>query len=359
MCTCALLSSFAKADYDPAPFLDWLDATVSDADIPGGAVAIVSRDRVLHMQTFGKRTVDKSPVVTSNSLFRIASMSKTFAGAAATLVVDNQQQSWDAKMSDILPSLHLGNGRSYRDITFRQVASHSTGLMPHSYSNLLDDGVEYSNIKPRFSEIPAVCKPGQCYGYQNVVFSLIADVVEESTGEGYGEYLEEKLFRPLGMTTASTGLEPYISSSDATSPHRRVRGKWRPTSTNPAYYSTAPAAGINASIFDMALWVRANLGGFPEVLSEEFLHELHTPVIETPRGNYFNRWKGLQKAYYGIGWRVFDIDGVRVVHHGGGVRGYRSEMAFIPSADVGMVVLFNGETNVANEAVPNFMNGLR
>ncbi|MDB9789783.1 serine hydrolase, partial [Gammaproteobacteria bacterium] len=60
-----------------------------------------------------------------------------------------------------------------------------------------------------------------------------------------------------------------------------------------------------------------------------------------------------------IGWRVFDIDGVRVIHHGGGVRGYRSEMAFIPSANIGMVLLFNGETNAANEAVPAFLRGLK
>jgi beta-lactamase class C len=160
------------------------------------------------------------------------------------------------------------------------------------------------------------------------------------------------------MTTASVGLEPYGASRDATSPHRKVRGTWRATSTNPAYYSAAPAAGINASVFDMALWLRANLGGFPEVLAPDFLAELHNPVIETPRGNYFNRWEGLQKAYYGIGWRVFDINGVRVVHHGGGVRGYRSEMAFIPEAGIGMVLLFNGETNIANEAVPQFLKGL-
>lgn len=358
----ALITLVAKpvfAEYDIAPFIDWLEETQDEAGIPGSAVAIVSRDKVLYMHTWGHRKVDSAPLVTSNSLFRIASMSKTFAGAAATLVVDSRQQAWDAKMSDILPSLHLGNGRSYRDITFRQVASHSTGLMPHSYSNLLDDGVDYAKIKPRFADIPAVCKPGTCYGYQNVVFSLIADVVEQTTGEGYDKFLEEKLFRPLGMTTASVGLEPYVQSADATSPHRRVRGSWRPTSTNPAYYSAAPAAGINASVFDMALWVRANLGGFPEVLTPDFLNELHTPVIETPQGNYFNRWQGLEKAYYGIGWRVFDIEGVRVVHHGGGVRGYRSEMAFIPEADIGMVVLFNGETNVANDAVPMFLKGLR
>lgn len=355
----AVMSGAVLSDYDPAPFLAWVDETKTAIDIPGVAVAIVSREEVLHLETWGQRTVDKSPLVTSNSVFRIASMSKTFAGAAATLLVDSNQRSWDSRLSEIFPEMRLGNGRSFRDITFRQVASHSTGLMPHSYSNLLDDGVEYAKIKPRFGDIPAVCKPGTCYGYQNVVFSLIADVVEESTGEGYERYIEEKLFRPLGMTTASVGLAPFVASDNATSPHRLVRKQWRPTSTNPAYYSAAPAAGINASVFDMALWLRANLGGFPEVLSPSMLNELQTPVIETPRGNYFNRWEGIEKAYYAIGWRVFDIDGVRVIHHGGGVRGYRCEMAFIPSANIGMVLLFNGETNAANEAVPAFLRGLK
>ena len=108
----------------------------------------------------------------------------------------------------------------------------------------------------------------------------------------------------------------------------------------------------------MTMWLRANLGAFPEVFGPDFLNQLHEPVIETPYGNYFNRWSGLEKAYYGIGWRVLDFKGLRVVHHGGGVRGYRSEMAFVPDANIGMVLLFNAESNAANEVVPEFLNHL-
>ena len=97
-------------------------------------------------------------------------MSKTFAGAAATLLVEQDLQNWETRISDLFPDLRLGNGVSYRSITLKQVASHSTGLMPHSYSNLLDDGIGYERIKNRFADIPAVCKPGRCYGYQNVIF---------------------------------------------------------------------------------------------------------------------------------------------------------------------------------------------
>jgi beta-lactamase class C len=267
--------------------------------------------------------------------------------------------SWDTLMTDMFPNMNLGTRASSHGITLKHIVSHSTGLMPHSYSNMLDDGVMYSKIKSRFDKIPTVCRPGDCYGYQNVVFSLTADVVEQSTGESYEAYLEEHLFKPLGMATASVGLDSYEANSRSTAPHRKIRGSWRSTTTNPAYYSVAPASGVNASVFDMTLWLRANLGAFPEVLPAQFLKDLHTPIISTPRGNYFNRWQGLEKAYYATGWRVFDFQGIRAVHHGGGVRGYRSEMVFVPDANIGVIVMFNAETKLANEVVPAFLDNLR
>ncbi|MBU15884.1 MAG: hypothetical protein CMQ14_12510, partial [Gammaproteobacteria bacterium] len=164
-------------NYDFTKYVNWLDAQLREKKIPGAALAIVSREGIMHLQTWGVRRANEPAPITTDSIFRIASMSKTFAGAAATLLVDQKLQSWDTRITDLFPNMRLGNGASYQSITLKQVASHSTGLMPHSYSNLLDDGVTYDRIKDKFADIPAVCKPGQCYGYQNVVFSLIADVV--------------------------------------------------------------------------------------------------------------------------------------------------------------------------------------
>ena len=343
-------------NYDFTEYVGWLEGVMTEKRIPGAALAIVSREGIMYLQTWGVRQVDKRPPVTTDSVFRIASMSKTFAGAAATLLVEHNLQSWDTRIMELFPNMQLGNGRSASSITLKQVASHSTGLMPHSYSNLLDDGLDYNKIKDRFNQIPAVCRPGQCYGYQNVVFSLIGDVVEKSTGNSYEYYLRKHVFEPLGMVSASLGLEAYNNNPESTSPHRLARGRWRTTTTNPAYYSVAPASGINASVFDMTMWLRANLGAFPEVFGDDFLAQLHEPVIETPHGNYFNRWSGVEKAYYAIGWRVFDYKGLRVVHHGGGVRGYRSEMAFAPDANIGMVLLLNAESNAANNVIPHFFD---
>ena len=352
------LDSHAGYNYDLSDFVAWMEDAIREKEIPGVALAIVSREGIMHMQTWGVRSIDTREAIHSDSVFRIASMSKTFAGTSAALLVDQNYQSWDTKITDLFPSMNLGSQRSSSGITLKHVVSHSTGLMPHSYSNLLDDGVSYDRIKLRFSKIPTVCSPGECYGYQNVVFSLIGDVVEQSTGGSYEKFIDDQIFKPLGMVTASVGMEAYLDNDEATEPHLRSRGAWRTTSTNPAYYSVAPASGINASIFDMSMWVRANLGAFPEVLSADFLAQLHEPIIATPRGNYFNRWSGLKKAYYATGWRVFDYNGQRVVHHGGGVRGYRSEMAFVPEANIGLVLLFNAESNLANDIVPAFLDNL-
>ena len=345
-------------NYDFTNFVAWLEENTVEKDIPGSALAIVSREGIMQLETWGVRKVIARDPVNSDSVFRIASISKTFAGTVAGLLVNQNLQGWDMRINGLFPNMGLGEGTSSEAITLKHIVSQTTGLMPHSYSNMLDDGVIYQKIKEKFHQIPTVCSPGQCYSYQNVVFSLVADVVEESTGDSYEKYMHQQIFKPLGMTTASVGMEPYINSSNVTAPHRLVRGNWRATTTNPAYYSVAPASGINASIFDMGIWIRANLGAFPHILSKDFLAELHEPVISTPYGNYFNRWSGLEKAYYAIGWRVFNYKGLRAVHHGGGVRGYRSEMVFVPDANIGMVMLLNAESNFANDVVPAFLDHL-
>jgi beta-lactamase class C len=339
-------------------YLDWLRSGTAEIELPGAAAAIVSRETVLEVQTWGVRNNRNHDPITEHTLFRIASVSKTFAGTVASLLVNQNLQSWDTPINQLFPEIQLGTDSSSQTITLKNIVSQSTGLMPHAYSNMLDAGVAYEKIQEKFSEIPTVCAPGECYGYQNVVFSLIGNVVQASTQTSYEDYLKEQLFIPLGMSSASTGMEAFESSPHAATPHRRSNNGWQTTTNNAAYYTVAPAAGINATILDMAIWARANLGAFPEILSSDLLQSQHNPVIKTAYGNYFNRWLGLEHAYYALGWRVFDYKGMRVIHHGGGLRGFRSEMALVPEKNLGMVVLFNAETSFANDLVPAFLDTL-
>ena len=351
-------ATIAVLSPDFSPYLDWLDTEIATLAIPGVAMGVVRSQQTLALKTWGVRSLEDEVPVDSQTLFRIASVSKTFAGAVAAMLVQDQKQSWDTPILSILPQYAIGTESSTRQMTLRHVLSHTTGLMPHAYSNMLDSGVAYEKIQEKFREIPTVCPPGRCYGYQNVVFSLVSDVVEVSEHESYEQYVQERLFTPLGMKTASVGLEGYTGADNVSTAHQLRGETWRPVSTNPAYYSVGPAAGVNASVEDMMIWAQANLGAFPRVLPQEVLAQQQTPVVETPRGSYFNRWPRLDKAWYGLGWRIFDYAGVRVIHHGGGVRGFRSELVLVPSLDIAMVILFNGETPLANDVVPQFLDTL-
>ena len=71
---------------------------------------------------------------------------------------------------------------------------------------------------------------------------------------------------------------------------------------------------------------------------------------------YLRTWRNLRKAWYGLGWRVFEYSGTKIVHHGGYVRGYRAEMAFAPEKGIGMVILMNGASRFANSCVPTFFD---
>ncbi|TFH70804.1 class A beta-lactamase-related serine hydrolase [Gammaproteobacteria bacterium LSUCC0112] len=340
-------------------YKSWLRAKVAEDQIPGVALAIVSSNGILDVETLGVRSVDDQQAVSDVTVFRIASVSKTFAGTVASQLVNHNILGWDEPISQVLPGYTLGTDAAGADrMTLRHVLSHTTGLMPHAFSNLLDAGVAYDKIQEKLHEIPAVCEPGRCYGYQNVVFSLVADVVEVSLGTHYDDFVEENIFSPLGMDNASMGLDGYENNPNASQAHQFGRGRWQVSSLNPAYYTVGPASGVNATILDMGRWAQAQLGGFPDVLPKTLLDMQHTPIVETPHGNYFNRWPRLDKAWYGLGWRVMDYSGLRVIHHGGGVRGYRSEMVLVPEHNVGLVVLFNASTPLANDVVPMFLDQL-
>ena len=197
-----LIDPLETAIYDPdfTEYLTWLDAEINTLGVPGVAMAVVSSTDTLDLRTWGVRSAGEDAPVDADTLFRIASVSKTFAGAVTAKLVHDRKQSWDTPIVSILPQYSIGTQDSSREMTLRHVLSHSTGLMPHAYSNMLDSGVAYEKIQEKFREIPTVCPPGRCYGYQNVVFSLVSDVVEVSEHESYEQYVQEVVLAPMGIS---------------------------------------------------------------------------------------------------------------------------------------------------------------
>jgi len=327
-------------------------------ELPGFAIVVVVDGEVVLQKTWGVREAGALEPITPFTLFRIASISKTFASAAASILVKETPLSWQSPVMDSVKDLRFKRNDYGAQINLEHLMSQSSGLMPHAYTNLVEDNMSYERIIGRLNRVDFVCQPGDCYGYQNVVFSLVGDVVEAETGLDYPAYVQQKIFTPLRMQRASFGREAFLADSNHAKPHIWTGQDWRPARTTEHYYRIPPAAGVNASIDDMRAWLLAQLGNEPDVLDQDMLNELQRGVIPTTRHQAHYRWRrGIKNVAYGLGWRVFDYkDHAGFVQHAGYVRGMRSEMVFNRELQTGMVLLTNSEPRDLGDLVFDFLD---
>lgn len=331
---------------------------VSQQHLPGLAMAIVQNGKVVSMRAYGVTGGPGSEPVTSDTVFRLASLSKAFAATLTAQLVAEDAMNWDTPIINQLPAFKLRDYAKAQTVTVRDILSHRVGLTRNTYDRDLENNQPFPLLAERLSDAPMACNPGDCYAYQNVAFSLIGDLVFAATGDFYSHQVEKRIFHPLGMYNSTYGRDALEASPSWARPHVRGRGGWVAVRPQESYYRVPPAAGVNSSIHDMAQWLIAQSGHRPDVLTASELNQIHTPQVSTPgetRGSPWRRER-LNKAYYALGWRVFDYSGHTLVFHGGAVKGYRGLIAFLPNEDVGMVVLWNSESAGPSGLLPSLMD---
>ena len=344
--------------FDVRSFENMAQQLVAGGRIPGLAVAIVQNGRVLSARGYGVTDSRNGEPVDAHTVFRLASLSKPFAGTVTGMLVNDGVLRWDSKLTDYVPSFRLSKPDAAQQVTLADLLSHRVGLTRNAYDRDIEANADYHSLTMKMASAPMTCAPGQCYAYQNVAFSLVGDVVFAATGHFYSEEVARRIFKPLGMHDASFGLEGIEASARWAKPHVRGGGGWVPLRPKPTYYRVAPAAGVNASISDMAQWLIAQTGHRPDVLPAPLLATLHSPLISTPselRGAAWRRTR-LSSAGYALGWRVFDYAGHDVVFHGGAVQGYRGAMALLPGSDLGIAILWNSESGLPSGLLPTIID---
>ncbi|HEX9970826.1 MAG TPA: serine hydrolase domain-containing protein, partial [bacterium] len=286
-----------------------------------------------------------------------ASVSKSFAPVLTGLLVKDGVLSWDDRVTKYLPEFSLKNSSETNRLTIKHLLSHTSGLPAHTYTNLLDENAALGNIYDMLKGVGLIAPVGSTYSYQIIVYSLIGDIVRSATSKAYSQLVTERIFQPLGMFDASFGKETFAVFHNCAKPHIRNGFGWTTTEVKQGYYNVPPAAGVNASILDMARWLRAMMGGSPEIIPLDVIKQVTTPVIPTPQEKRKFRWRDhLKDAHYGLGWRIYDYGGTTIVYHGGWVEGFRAEVGFIPDQKIGIAVLINCETLAAALFLPTFFD---
>jgi beta-lactamase class C len=339
--------------------------------IPGAAYAIVKNNQVIAMENFGYIDKAKSQKVDNNTVFRLASVSKPFAATITTMLAQEQQLNLSDPITKYLPNFSLATQGAADKIQLKHLLSHSSGIMPNAYDNLLHENWSMDKIISRFDRVTPICQPAKCYGYQNIAYGFLQPAIEAVSTKNYATLLQERIFSPLKMANASVGIEVFLQQQNTAKPHilrKRIKtgkknsaGKdirkyiWRTVNVEPDYYKVAPAAGVNASIADLSKWLIANLGHNPETLSLALLTELTIPRIKTKKDLRRRYWREhLTDAHYGYGWRIYQLNGHPIIYHSGWVAGFRADIGYSPKLDLGFAVLINAESNVINKISSQF-----
>lgn len=323
--------------------------------IPGIAVTMVNNGITYLCKGYGVKKINTQDSIDCHTVFRLGSVSKGFASIMAGILVHDSLIKWNSTIADYLPDLTLYDSSLTSKITIKHILSHTSGYPVHTYTDRLDDNVSLPLIYNELKNVPAITPVGKVYSYQNVIYCLIGDIIYASQGVSYDTLVCAKIFDPLQMNSASFGLNGLKANNNLAYPHLRSKGNYITTMLNSRYYSAAPAAGINASIYDMDIWLKALMGEFPDILPKDMLDEIFTPTIDSKiLRKYRYTWKNLKKTYYGLGWRVFDFGNTQVVYHGGYVQGYRAEIAFIPNEKFGIAILSNSSSSVPGKILGEF-----
>lgn len=329
--------------------------------IPGGAVVIVKEGRVIFQQGFGVKESGKTEQVDEHTVFRLGSVSKGFASVLTGVMVDEGLVSWDKPVSGYLEDFKLHDPEQTDRVQIKHILSHTSGLPRHAYTNLVEDGLSLDRIIPRLERVPLIAKEGEQLAYQNAAYSVIEKVLEAQAELDFDSLLQQKLFEPLEMVNSSASYDSIRHSENKALPHvwySRSKGRV-PVKISKKYYNAISSGGINASASDMGQWLRLLTGYYPEIISEETLNVIFEPVATINNKRFSRYWDGVNKSHYGMGWRVLDNEGQKIVYHGGYVNGYRSEIAFDPANGIGICVLINANSSYPLQVIPGLFEHFR
>lgn len=350
-----------------------------NSTIPGMAVAIVDKDKVLYQQEFGYADMAAKKPYSQNTIHNIGSTSKTFIGVAIMQLVEQGKLTLDTKINDLLPFTVTNPYHPQTPITIRQLATHTSSIRDRTFNYDLRAYTSEDDTKGNRKGLPLMYKihfkrmlknetislgqflentlsqngkwykkknfykhgPGTTEQYTNIGSALVGYIVELVSGEKYADYVVNHILKPLNME--ASGWSPETTNS-AMFAKRYVNGKAFPNYS----LTTYPDGGLISSTADLSTYLMAMIRGYKgesRLLSAESFQQMMNNQYEiSPLANTMQEAEGRS----GIFWDIFGKKGRGDVGHSGSDPGALSFMYFDPVSGIGCVLLTNTDAEDKN-----------
>ena len=295
--------------------------------VPGMSVAVVSKDKILFQQGFGKTAINNGQDVDENTLFSIASTTKAMVVSGILILVDEGKLSLDDPISKHIPELHFNDPLLTQKITVRDLLAHRTGLPSTDYWSFFQDMPLAEQIT-RLKTVPIASPIRTRLIYQNTMFEIAGLLIERLSGKSWHEFLTNRLWQPLGMSSTFAKREQIEKKHTYVTPYHFKDDKLTKADWNfPA--SLANAAGsVWSSIHDMSLWAQFLLGDGvtaqgDRLIDQSSFTQMFEPHQLSNESDFYPTVKLTKPNWrsYGLGWFQQDFQGRKIDFHTGSLSG--------------------------------------
>ncbi|HEU0224723.1 MAG TPA: serine hydrolase [Steroidobacteraceae bacterium] len=344
----------------PKGFDARVEALMRQMEVPGATVAIVENGVVTLARGYGLRSQGGAEKVGPDTLFQIGSTTKAFTAAALAILVDEGKLRWDDRVIDHLPGFQMYDPWVTREITVRDLLVHRSGLGLGHGDLLFIPATSLSREETvrRVRFLKPATSFRSAYAYDNILYIVAGAVIEAVSGQRWEEFVEARVFAPLGMERSVTNDPDRLSVADRALPHGRV-GEIRGIGAQLAFdekavalgENSAPAGAIASGANDLAQWLLVQLAGgklpgsAERLFSEASAREMWQPVVPLPITPLPGPLADATPKFrnYALGWNVQDYRGHRILGHGGATLGFRATVVLIPEQGVGIAMAMNSE----------------
>jgi CubicO group peptidase (beta-lactamase class C family) len=337
--------------------------------VPGMAVAVIQGKTMAFSKGYGVRVRGEPAPVDTSTVFQIGSISKSFTATVMGTLVDEGKTTFEDRVIDRYPGFQMYDPWVTREFMIWDLMAQHSGMAPYAGDSAISIGFTRQDFIGGLRHLKPVSSFRSEFAYVNNLWLVVAALQEALTGRKWEDLVAERVFRPLGMTSATTSAKGLLEGANAALPHVLVGGVPTPTRADfwdiEAVYTLAPAGGINASVVDMASYVIAHLnrGAFRDkvLLKPETARWLHEPkTIITVKGpaNVQRGAAAQAPALYCQGFIRQLLSPTPLVWHNGGTIGSKAVVAFTPDGDLGLVVLSNLDGTELPEALMYYLYDL-
>lgn len=300
---------------------------------PGGVIAVISDEKILHKGCYGLMNLEQGLIIDEITLFDIASVSKQFTAYAILMLENEGRLNLDDDIREILPWLPAYAHK----VTIRHLLQHTSGLPSTDVLRLLA-GIPLDTIWTQEDEIRMIKRypflnfePNTTHLYSNAGYSLLAVIIEHVSGLPFPDFMDQKVFKPLGMHASFVmSEEVYLPEHIAVGYRKRQDGFEVFSSLDDLSYGSG---NIFSNLHDMILWGQHMQK--PVAGNHAFYKRISQPYNTLNHGD---------SLYYTYGFNVRKYKGMKLVEHSGGVPGFRNQFMVFPEADVIIMLMFNNET---------------